>query len=146
MKCLFALAAVAITLVTAGCASPQPTRSCSGRVTTDNGHVIRNEEDCVWGNQYAAVQRQPTFGAPSQQTVYVVQQTTPAPQYLVAEPRVLTYPQLNLRVGNAAFNVGVRANGNQPRTITRPQRPVPITGVRVNGNQHNRNYRPDGRP
>lgn len=135
MKCFVVLAVVAIALVTVGCASPQPTRSCSGRVTTDNGHVIRDEEDCVWGNKYAEVESQPTYGTPSQQPVYFVQQP----------PVVLTYPQLNLSFGKVV-NLGVRAYGNQPRTITHPQRAVPSVGVRVNGHQHNGNNWQGSRP
>ena len=52
------LALAAVTLVTTGCASTQ-SRSCSGRLTTDNGHVTRNEEDCVWGDKYANTNTKP---------------------------------------------------------------------------------------
>lgn len=76
------LAVAAITLVTTGCALT-PTRSCSGRITTDNGHVIRNEEDCVWGNKYLYAQPQP---------VYVVAQPNYAPQYVVVPQPVVIPP------------------------------------------------------
>jgi hypothetical protein len=84
---IFAL--VAITLATTGCVStPTPARSCSGRITTDNGHVVRNEEDCVWGEKYSPPRPQP---------VYVVQQATYAPQYVVAPPPVMIPPPVYMQ-------------------------------------------------
>lgn len=82
MQRFAAFALVAITLVTTGCAT---TRSCSGRITTDNGHVVRNEEDCVWGEKYSPSRPQP---------VYVVQQATYAPQYVVTPPPVMIAPPM----------------------------------------------------
>ena len=71
---------VAITLVTTGCA----TTRCSGRITKDNGHITRNEEDCVCGNKYLYAQPQP---------IYVVAQPSYAPQYVVApQPMVIPPP------------------------------------------------------
>lgn len=67
---------LALTLLSTGCAT---TRECSGRMTTDNGHVIRNEEDCTWGPQYAQSQVQ-------SQPVYVIQQTRYGPQYVQVQP------------------------------------------------------------
>jgi hypothetical protein len=73
------LVVLAVSLLVSGCAS---VRQCSGRVTTDNGHVVRNIEDCVWGPQYnqrpVVIQQ-----APPQ---YVVVQQAPPPQYVVVQP------------------------------------------------------------
>ena len=82
------LVLTAVTLATTGCAS---TRSCSGRLTTDNGHVTRNEEDCVWGDKYSNakpryvyVEQAPTYREqyPATRPVYVQPVPIYVPQYI----------------------------------------------------------------
>ena len=111
MKCIFAFTAVVVALFVAGCASPQPTRSCSGRISTDNGHVIRNEEDCTWGPRYS-VQSQQQYSVPTQQQpVYVVQQ--PVQQYWVAQPQVVaSSPPFSISIGNVVVSSGVQPSYN----------------------------------
>lgn len=104
------LAAMAVTFVTAGCATKPPERSCSGRITTDNGHVVRNEEDCRWGPQYSQI---PT------QTVYVVQQPAYVQQYVAAPPPPpVIYAQPYPVYGPPGLNIGgliLNFNGSRRR-------------------------------
>jgi len=108
------LAVVAITLVTSGCAtapaSSQNAMRCSGRISKDNGHVTRNEEDCEWGNKYSSTPPQPVYVV--QQPVYAPQQALYAPQYMVAPPPLqFNYVQPYPMFRPPVFNIGgVRLN------------------------------------
>lgn len=119
------LALAAVTLVTTGCASTQSqSRSCSGRLTTDNGHVTRNEEDCVWGDKYANanantkprvvyVERAPAYREPYPAARPVYEQPAPiyVPQY-VSPPVYAPRPDPVFGLAAAILN-GVLGNQNR---------------------------------